>query len=425
MVFADSRVLVVGTTADYIDWIRRNSPRRAFFLTEPEVRRQAKETSPPPADEILCDLTNTPKALKALEHHLEVWRLQLSGITCFDCESMALAAAIASAYNLPYPSVEAVRRCRDKASTKATWKAQGVHCPRARRVSSAEAAATFSRETEGTIVLKPATGSGSELVFACRGPEESRTAFTEIEKGLRRRQNSRMYRVNIAEDPAIVAEEFISGEEFSCDFLIENNQTRIIRLTRKIRSPKDPFGTVRGYVLIDDLPGGIPRSNLRRRLREGAEALGIHRGICMVDLLLKDGDICLLELSPRPGGDCLPFLLRESMGIDILSLTLDVAEKRPIFLKRHHPPKPRVGLRLFAGAPGVVEEIDWSRLAADPRVSQITIIRKPSDTIRMPPEDYDSWLLGHVIFTPSEDGVELARQCNDLAEQIAIRMAPC
>jgi biotin carboxylase len=424
-VSADPRVLVVGTTTDYIDWIRRTSPGRAFFLTDPGVRHQATEPSPPSDEEILCDLTNTPQVLNALERHLEDRRLQLSGIACFDCESMILAAVVASIHNLPYPSVEAVRRCRDKAATKAAWKVRGIPCPQARRISSIEAAEAFSRETKGTIVLKPATGSGSELVFACRGPEESRTAFTEIERGLRRRQHSRMYRVDPAEGPVIIAEEFIEGEEFSCDFIIENRQIRIIRLTRKIRSPKGPFGTIRGYVLIDDLPGDIPATNLRRRLREGAEALGIYKGVCMVDLIVRNGDIRLLELSPRPGGDCLPFLIRESMGIDMLKLSLDVAENRQIALKSHNPLKSYVGLRLFADRPGVVEEIDWRRLAADPRVSQVTIIRKPSDTIRMPPEDYDSWLLGHVIFTPSENGTELTRQCDDLAGRIALRMAPC
>ena len=162
---------------------------------------------------------------------------------------------------------------------------------------------------------------------------------------------------------------------------------------------------------------------VHRQLQKSAEALGITRGICMVDLILDGDALFFLELTPRPGGDCLPFLLRESAGIDILELALDVAENRPLSLKRPQPANPYVGLRLLAGDAGVVKEIDWGLMAADPRVRQVNIIRKPLDTIRMPPEDYDSWLLGHVIFAPSGDGSELMAQCDDMAGRLALRMA--
>ena len=418
------RVLVVGTTADYIDWIRRADPGRALFITDPDIRRQAGEAPPDASEAILCDLTATPRVLDRLEKHLREHRMRLSGVACFDCESMALAAVIAAAHHLPYPSVEAIHRCRDKFVAKTIWKHHDVRCPRAARVRSGAEAAAFSREAGGPIVLKPAAGSGSELVFACSGPDDSRTAFLEIEKALLSRRNNRLYLTGGSENPGIIAEEYIAGEEFSCDFIIENRRTRIIRLTRKLRSPKDPFGTIRGYVLIDALPGGVRMADFVDQLHHGAGALGIERGICMVDLILRGSDIVFLELTPRPGGDCLPFLLRESMGIDILKIALDVAEMRPFDMKRADLDRSYVGLRLLADKAGVVEEIDWEKLASDPRVRQVNIIRKPSDTIRMPPEDYDSWLLGHVIFSPL-DGPGLMAQCDDMTGRLTIRTASC
>lgn len=423
------RVLVVGTTADYIDWIRRTQPERALFLTDPGIREQAGEAPPDPSEEVLCDLTAAPRVLDGLAQHLGRWRMHLSGVACFDCESMALAAEIAAAHHLPYPSVEAVHRCRDKFVAKTIWRERGVRCPRVKRVSSGVEAAAFSREANGPIVLKPATGSGSELVFVCSGQDDSRTAYLEIEKGLISRRGNRLYLAAASDAPGIIAEEFVAGEEFSCDFIIENGKNgenlgvEIIRLTRKIRSPRDPFGTIRGYVLIDALPGSVRMAEVHRQLRKSAEALGISRGICMVDLILDGDELFFLELTPRPGGDCLPFLLRESAGIDILQMALDVAENRPFSRKRPHPAAPCVGLRLLAGEAGVVQEIDWGMLAADPRVRQVNIIRKPSDTICMPPEDYDSWLLGHVIFAPSDEGPELMAQCDDMAGRLALRMA--
>jgi len=51
----EPKVLVVGTTADYIDWIQKSCPGRALFLTEPGVRRQAEEPCPLPGEEILSN----------------------------------------------------------------------------------------------------------------------------------------------------------------------------------------------------------------------------------------------------------------------------------------------------------------------------------------------------------------------------------
>lgn len=413
----------MGTTSDYIDWIRRETPGRAVFLTDPAIRRRAREAPPEPSEEVCRDLTEPPQhLLAALEAHLAAHGLYLSGVACFDCESMPLAAGIAAACGLPYPSLAAVERCRDKDLAKQRWRQAGVRCPRAARVSSPEAAEAFSREADGPVVLKPATGSGSELVFCCGGPAEARKRYAEIEAGLFARRGNRLYPAASSGGPGIVAEAFVTGEEYSCDFLLEGREARILRLTRKIRSPRDPFGTTRGYLLIDVLPGAVPMADFRRRLRDAAEALGISGGICMVDLILRGDGITFLEMTPRPGGDCLPYLLREALGIDILALTLDVAEGRPVRIPQERPAGPRVGLRLLAGRGGVVREIDTSRLLADPRVSQVRIIRMPADTIRMPPEDYDSWLLGHLIFAPSE-GPGIPAQCEDLAGRLHVRMA--
>ena len=53
---SSERGLVVGTTADYIDWIASHYPGSALFLTDPEERRGAVEPQPPPGKEILCPL---------------------------------------------------------------------------------------------------------------------------------------------------------------------------------------------------------------------------------------------------------------------------------------------------------------------------------------------------------------------------------
>jgi len=159
------RVLVVGTTADYIDWIRHSCPGNALFLTDPLIRQSAQEPPPSLFEEILFNLSDHHRVRNALQRHLRKERISLVGITSYDCESMALAALLARDFALPYPTIEAVQNCRDKFRSKRLWHRHGVPCPRARRVHMQADAVAFLHHIDGPCVLKPVGGSGSELVF--------------------------------------------------------------------------------------------------------------------------------------------------------------------------------------------------------------------------------------------------------------------
>jgi len=418
---ASTKVLVVGTTPDYIDWIRLSCPDRALFLTDPAARRQAREPCPSPAEEILCDLTDYDRVKKKLQRHLLEEKLHLGGIASFDCESMELAAVLAPQYGLPYPSVQAIQNCRDKYLSKSLWQKCDLHTPRNRLVRSAKEAAAFFRELGAACVLKPLSGSGSELIFRCDSAYDCEHYFLKIQSGLQQRRTQRLYRPFSADDAAILAEECVDGCEYSCDFVIEDGRVEVIRLTRKIISRHKPFGTALGYFLPASLPDEIAACDLPPTLHRSAAALGLERALCMLDFMVCNGRMVLLELAPRPGGDCLPFLLRRSRRLDILKLFMDFSQKRPLQLKPPPDMRSYIGLRLHARQSGILKKIDAHRLQQDARVHEIHLIRKPGHAIKIPPDDYDSWLLGHVIFEPDATG-EVEGQCHELLAKIALEI---
>jgi biotin carboxylase len=417
----NTKVLVVGTTSDYIDWIRRSCPERALFLTEPAARRQAQEPCPSPAEEILCDLSDYDRAKQLLERHLLEEKIRLGGIVSFDCESMELASVLAQQYGLPYPSVRAVQNCRDKFLSKTLWQKQGLHTPRNRLVKTAKEATYFFRELGIACVLKPLSGSGSELIFRCDSAHECEQSFFKIQSGLQQRRTQRLYQSCSADDAAILAEECVKGSEYSCDFVVEDGRVEVIRLTRKIIAPWKPFGTALGYYLPAALPAEIDERSLLQTLSRSATALGLERALCMLDFMVCEGRIVLLELAPRPGGDCLPFLLRRSRGLDILKFFLDFSQRRPLRLNHSSDLRAFIGLRLHARQGGILKKIDAHRLREDGRVHEIHLIRKEGHSIKLPPDDYDSWLLGHIIFEPDAIG-EAASQCRELLEKLALEI---
>lgn len=393
------KVLVVGTTSNYIDWISNACPDRALFVTHPDIRCSAEEIPPLPRQECVVRLHDVQTVKEAIDRHLAEHGQTLSGIACFDCERMVLAADLARVYGLEYPTRQTIENARDKYLSKKIWITQGVSCPKTALVNSQEDAKKFLSATGSSIVLKPITGSGSELVFKCRSAQECDTAFGLIEDELGKRADNPLFAKSRSD--ILLAEEMIQGPEYSCDFIVEKNRVSIVRLARKIKPRYMPFGTIAGYMVVSEPKAFLDINVLSRMLLGGALALGIRHGLCMADFIQhhRRGSV-LIEMTPRPGGDCLPYLLKRAGNLDILSLALDVAEGKTRPLNGGYRFRPMVGMKILAGRAGIVKGIDVSPLRSDLRIREIHIARKPGHVVTMPPQDYDSLNLGHIILLP-------------------------
>jgi biotin carboxylase len=275
------------------------------------------------------------------------------------------------------------------------------------KLNSESEAAEFFIRAGCECVLKPVQGSGSEHVFKCSTADKCKEAFREIAKN--------------QASPVAVAEKFIQGTEYSCDFIIDGSKIHLIRIARKLPSDNNVFGTTMGYELIEFLPGNISHTYFISMLEKAAKSVGINRAICMMDFIVRGSMIYILELAPRPGGDCLPWLIEKAMGLDILALTINFVQQKPYIHIKPESFSPMIGLRIHAQKPGILKKIDITGLQADSRVRDVYIKRENGDIIVIPPADYDSWNLGHAIFKPYRF-VELEKQCKDLLSLVTIEM---
>ncbi|MBF0111198.1 MAG: ATP-grasp domain-containing protein [Desulfamplus sp.] len=457
----DQRVLVVGTTSDYIDLLRHKYPPKSLlFITSKEIRDRAKEESPPKDEEILSQLDtlnsfklnnqNDHKVIISLiKKHVEFYKITLIGVACFDCESMAFASYIAAQFSLPYPPIEAVMACRDKSITRELWHKNQISTPHYSRVSSLNQALEFFhsvQENHSTYndsvdlinnksklfpcVLKPIDSSGSERVFRCLSAKECESAYNTICKPQK--------------SSDIIIERYVDGVEYSCDFMVgafsssksvgqiedkkEIEDGILIRLTRKIASPTSVFGTTMAYEILDKkfYLNNFLKNDLLKILAKAAKALGISRAICMVDFIVtKNGDIFLLEMTPRPGGDCLPWLIERAMNIDILKLNIEFAKAQNSPLFDHDSNlsvcNRLIGLRIHAIKSGILKDISTKKVQSDPRVIDIFIKHKPEHQIILPPNNYDSWNLGHIIFKPFDD-TPFKNQCIELLSMLKVKI---
>jgi len=423
------RVVVVGTTSDYIELIRHRYPYRALFLTDPAERIKAREETPGPAEEILCDFNDEEEVLRVLRDHSRRYGLAVDGVACFDCEYLAFAADLANRLGLPFPSPSAVAQSRNKFLSKQAWKRAGVACPEAAVVRNRTELHKFVDQVGQPLILKPLTGSGGELIFRCVDHTDCLQAYDTMINRLNKAGANRLY----FQDPAVplgdlnplqdvLLEEFIPGQEYSCDFFLQNGSLEVIRTAKKIPTAGTQVDTTTAaYVVPAELPAEIPSPVFLDQLHRAATALGLDRALCMVDFIVWQGKAYLLELTPRPGGDCLPWLIEQSCGLDMIGLALDMAQGKSISALPGQSWKTLVGLRLFAQHGGTVKEIDEGDLRRDPRVQEVLIKRKPGHRVILPPHDYDSRLFGHVIFRPTPSA-SLEMECAELASKLKVVM---
>ena len=414
-------MLVIGTTADYIQWIRSARPGRAVYITSPEVRRTAEEPAPSKEEEIVCDLTDGESVIHSALAHFETFGLDPVGVACFDCESMALAAKIASHFKLSYPSSQSIENCRNKDLSKILWRGNGVDCPNSIKVGSLEDLKSFFNSSGSPVVIKPTSGSGSELVFICDNLPSCETNYFTLCRELGERRNNRLYMDGSNGAASVVAESYIPGDEYSCDFLLEREGVRVIRVAQKIRPPGKPFGTIGGYFLAPSFQVQSIEERLPDALERAARAIGLESCIAMADFIVSDDRIFFLEITPRPGGDCLPFLLQSACGFDMLSTAVDLGAGRPVSLPDKGSIRPHLGIRLHAPHSGQLKHVEVKPPTNGPAIVDVKITRSTGHRIVMPPADYDSWFLGHVVVELPE-GVDPYQEYERIQKNVLIEV---
>jgi hypothetical protein len=408
-------VAVIGTTPDYILKLHYQHPGEILFFVDSRFKGHALLEGIPSSALLFADQRDFDLVYEHAASYLLTESLSLNGIACFDCESLLLASYLASRLGLQFPSSQSIALARNKFESKKIWHSKGVSSPSAIVARDLGETLNFFQLHHNNIVLKPIAGSGSELLFHCRSEEEVIRAVSLMEEELPRRRTNPLFQPfsDTFDGPRVdpcgawVAEEFIPGPEFSCDFTVHRGRIQLVRETGKIRAVDYPFGSVLAYTFPPRYPEGFSVEMLKRTLTRAAGSLGFDWGYFMADYILRDGSPVILELTPRPGGDSIPDLVKAATGHDVLKGYLDFARgKLPI--SREEPPlapESYASINLFARTEGRVIGIDGSRISSLSNVKALVLKKSPGDRVILPPRDYDNRFLGYCIVAlePSAD----------------------
>jgi biotin carboxylase len=420
---------VVGTTPDYVQRLLLLRPSSTLFLLDRGFKDDPRLKGTDSRNIILAPLSDDRTSVALTVEYLEKQGLKQAGVACFDCESLLLANILASRLAVRFPCRQAIVHARNKFAAREIWRRAGLPTPLAVTAADVTETLSFFQDLKGPVVLKPLSGSGSELLFHCEAASQVRDAVRVLQKELPARKGRPLFapiprtKTAASADPCgcWIVEEAMDGDEFSCDFLFQDETVHILRETGKLRDPGQTFGSVMAYTLPPEYPKGFGRSHLTELLGHAARALGFTWGHFMVDYMVREGRPMLIELTPRPGGDSIPDLVEIATGLNMLELHLDIAAG-------HYKPGHRPGseghfasINIYGPREGLIRRLDISRLKTLPWIKGVFLIKNVGDTILLPPRDYDNRLIGYVIVSV-EPGCPLTGLCSQVRRMIHLEI---
>ncbi|MBR0801185.1 ATP-grasp domain-containing protein [Bradyrhizobium jicamae] len=280
-------------------------------------------------------------------------RLEFDGIIPLNDFAIHSAARIARDRTLPGWNEFAERCFISKVAMKRCWIESGLPTPRCTFTTVAKLlAGEFPDWDIWPAVIKPAfSGGGSRGVFIARDWDEAAAGLRQVE---------RTYL-----DGEIVIEEFIKGSEHTLEVLVCRGNPTLLSI-----SDKENYAGSDTVVQKLFFPGPVGHS-YRKKLEPlvfaACRSMQLTDGTAHFEVLIRNGELFLLEVGGRPGGGLnLQPICEISTGYDypaLLATVLsggspDFERKRAEHLAWHYFPRGDGILRAVEGFASIKDEPD-------------------------------------------------------------------
>lgn len=206
-------------------------------------------------------------------------------------------------------SMECTMQSTNKFLMRACFKKYGDPSPRSIKVT--DVSDLDGIELHYPIIIKPTDRSGSRGITKLdnrNGVEEA--IAVAMEQGF---------------EKAALVEEFVTGQEYSVEYISWKGEHHFLALTHKYTSGAPHF-VESGH--MEPAPvTEVTMHRIQSVVSHALDSIGIQYGASHSELkVAKDGTICIIEIGGRMGGDFIGSnLVQLSTGVDYMKAVLDVA----------------------------------------------------------------------------------------------------
>lgn len=237
----------------------------------------------------------------------------------------------------------------------------------------------FAAKDKFPLILKPIDGWGSRGLSRVDSKKELKDAF----------DNAMSYSAK----KEICAEEYVEGKDTTCEAFILKKRLVFSAFTEK-RLTDPPYYAPVSHIMPLRI-GRTRESELKGIVEKAADVMDIDEGPMDVDIRLTLSGPRIIELAARLGGNCVPQLVKESFGFDIIEAAINLSLGRRPKIKKTKKDFSGVSI-LGSKKAGYVKDIRGIEQARRIRgISEIYIDVKPGDSVNTFKTGSDR--IGHII----------------------------
>lgn len=230
---------------------------------------------------------------------------------------------VANALSLPCNDPKNSLQCTNKYEMRKVFLENGVDVPKFAKLGETDK--VDLENFEFPVIVKPTDRSGSRGIFLCKNVEE-------VEKAI-------PISAELSFEKKAIVEEYITGNEYSCEGITQNGEHHIITFTKKYTTGAPHFIET-GHVEPSDLTEA-QKEKATEIIKKALTALQVKNSASHAEFKVdENGKIKIIEIGARMGGDCIgSHLVRISTGYDFVKMTLDVALGKKIEFKKVNEPQ--------------------------------------------------------------------------------------
>ncbi len=350
------------------------------------------------ADEICyMDISNPDE----VEQKAKDLNLDGAATCCLDTGIVSLAR-LCDKQNLVGLNEEAAIMCGDKYKMKEAFKKHNVNTARHFVVKNEKELKNALDDLQSPVIVKATDLQGSKGIYIAKNEEEAINGFKQT--------------MSLTKRDYCIVEEFIEGYEFGAQAFVYDNEVLFVMPHGDETYMSHTAVPIGHYVPLDVKDDVIGKTKIE--VKKAIKALGLNNCAVNVDMILKNDEVYIIELTGRVGANCLPELVEINYGIEYYKMIASMAiSENPLEFWSQRSKENKAGLArmiIETEKSGILKEIVNSN-EKDDDIVEITFFKEENDEIRKFENSNDC--IGQVIV--KADNI---KQCEEKIEKITNNM---
>lgn len=299
---------------------------------------------------ITGDLTDPQGVLAAVLEHRARTGTEPAAVVPVNDFAMRSALAVARHFGLPHNAAEAVERCRDKFLMKQVLAEAGLPVPKFGAFRSLAELQALAARIGFPLVIKPRQLTGSVGVIKVSGAGALAAAWNQCLEDIESLGGAFREPLDLFQ-----AEEYIPAQaEVSVEVFNHGGVHRVLAVTDKYLG-EEPHFVETGHTVPSVYQD---HAQLREIAEKSCAALGITVGMAHFEARITPaGEIRIVEIAARTGGDCIMDLVEHCFGINPYELHAASCLGRMPLLPETLAPRGLGAIAFLKADAGVVQEV--------------------------------------------------------------------